>query len=242
MLAIPRPCWSTCTGDRRFAGRSLTEIRDRVTHQRWSLLWSGVALLVAAVLLGMVARHRGIWFDHAVPSLARRLVSPGNPLVRALSSESGWPHGSYVTALLPVLLTMVVAAGELRRHGLRAVYQRWRWVLLTLAAIPVSYGLRVVFGRPGPDDPASSAEVVGAYPSGAALAVGLGWGLCIVVAGAYRPRWRPWLIATAGVVLVLHVLARAVTDKHWASDIVGSYLLAASAFALAGLAARPSKA
>ena len=202
------------------------------------MLWSGITLLAAAALLGVVAQQRGIWLDHAIPDAVGRLVSPENLVVRMLSSEAGWPHGSYLTALAPVVLTMVVVAGELRRHGFRPVFERWRWVLLALTAIPVHYGLRVAFGRPGPEDPGESV-VVGAYPSGAALAVGLGWGLCLVVVGAYRPRWRAWLLLVAGVVLVLHVIVRVVTDKHWASDIIGSYLLTAAAFLLAG-SVRPS--
>jgi membrane-associated phospholipid phosphatase len=194
----------------------------------------GLACLAAAALMGLVARSQAIWLDHALPGAVERLVSTRNPLVRVLSSESGWPHGSYLTALLPVAFTMVVLAGEVRRRGLDPVVERWRWLLLTLLAIPVHYGLRVGFGRPGPDDAANQALVVGAYPSGAALGVGLGWALCVVVVGTDRPRWRPWLLAAATAVLILHAVARSLTDKHWASDILGSYLLVAAAFLLAG--------
>jgi membrane-associated phospholipid phosphatase len=222
------------------AAPSQRKKRARVTLQRRRMLWSGVTLLAAAVLLGMVAQHRGIWLDHAIPDAVGRLVSPDNLVVRALSSEAGWPHGSYLTALAPVALTIVVVVGELRRHGFRPVFERWPWVLLALAAIPVHYGLRVAFGRPGPED-LGQPVLVGAYPSGAALAVGLGWGLCLVVVGAYRPRWRAWLALVAGVILVLHVIVRVVTDKHWASDIIGSYLLAAAAFLLAGSARPPDR-
>jgi hypothetical protein len=67
-------------------------------------------------------------------------------------------------------------------------------------------------GRPGPGEVAEGSLYVGAYPSG----------------------------ATQVVALALHLLVRAVTDKHWATDIVGSYLLAAGAFLLAGaFRARP---
>lgn len=195
----------------------------------------GVVCLAAAALMGMVvAQGQAIWLDHALPGAARRLVEPSDLLVRVLSSESGWPHGSYLTALLPVGFTMAMLAGEVLRRGIRPVFDRWRWVLLTLLAIPVHYGLRVGFGRPGPDDPANETLVVGAYPSGAALAVGLGWTLCVVVVGADRPRWRPWLLAAAAVALFLHAVVRSLTDKHWASDILGSYLLVAAAFLFAG--------
>jgi membrane-associated phospholipid phosphatase len=198
------------------------------------MLALGVACLAAAALMGVVAQRQEIWLDHALPGTVGRLVSPGNLLVRILSSESGWPHGSYLTAVAPVAFTMAVLAVEARRRGLGPVVERWRWVLLTLLAIPVHYGLRVGFGRPGPDDAANQALVVGAYPSGAALAVGLGWALCVVVVGVDRPRWRPWLMAAAAVALFLHAVVRSLTDKHWASDILGSYLLVAAAFLFAG--------
>jgi membrane-associated phospholipid phosphatase len=194
----------------------------------------GVVCLVAAVLMGVVAEREEIWLDRALPGAAGRLVSPSDLLVQLLSSESGWPHGSYLTALLPVALTVAVLVADARRLGVRPVVDRWRWVLLTLLAIPVHYALRIGFGRPGPDDAVSETPVVGAYPSGAALAVGLGWTLCVVVAGTRWPRWRPWLLAAAAVALFLHAAARSLTDKHWASDILGSYLLVAAAFLFAG--------
>jgi membrane-associated phospholipid phosphatase len=199
----------------------------------------GVACLVVAVLVGVVIQRRAVWLDHAMPDAVGRLLPRRSLLVKVLSSEAGWPHGSYLTALAPVVLTVVVLAGEVRRHGLAPVVDRWRWVLLTLLAIPAHYLLRVGFGRPGPDDVGDRAVLIGAYPSGAALAVALGWVLGVVVVGTYRPRWRPWLLAAAAVVLVLHAVARAITDKHWATDIVGSYLLVAGAFLLAGAARRP---
>jgi hypothetical protein len=114
----------------------------------------------------------------------RRLLPPGNRVVEVLSSQD-WPSGAYLTALLPVAITMVLLAGEARRQGLRPVLERWRWVLLTLVAIPVHYLLRVAFGRPGPREVAGGGRYVGAYPSGTALAVGLGWTLCLLVAGAF---------------------------------------------------------
>jgi membrane-associated phospholipid phosphatase len=199
---------------------------------------AGAACLGAVVLLGVAARRRELWLDQAVPSAARRFVDPGNGVVQALSSEIGWPFGAYVTALLPVAVTAVVLLGEAGRSGLAAVLGRWRWVLPTLAAVPVLYALRLGFGRPGPGEDRDGAVYVGAYPSGAALAVGLGWLLCLVVVGQLRPRLRGWLVAAAVVVLALHLVVRAMTDKHWASDVLGSYLLAAGAFLLAG-AARP---
>jgi membrane-associated phospholipid phosphatase len=200
-------------------------------------LAAGLGCLAASVLIGLAAHPRGTWLDHALPRAADRFMPPGDRLVQVLSSEVGWPSGVYLMALAPVALTLALLAGEVRRHGRRPVLARWGWVLLTLLAIPVHYLLRVAFGRPGPGEAAGDGVYVGAYPSGAALVVGLSWLVCLVVAGELRPRWRPWLAALAVAVLAVHALARAVTQKHWATDIVGSYLLAAGAFLVAAAAA-----
>lgn len=204
-----------------------------VPTRRLGVTAAGLACLAAAVLVGLVAHSRGTWLDHGLPRAAGRLMPPDNRLVQILSSELGWPSGAYLTALLPVAVAMALLAGEVRRQGLGPVLRRWRWVLLTLVAIPFHYLLRLAFGRPGPGEVAGDGLYIGAYPSGAALAVGLGWMLCLVVAGELRPRWRPWLVAVAAVVVTVHAVARAVTEKHWVTDILGSYLLVAGAFLLA---------
>jgi membrane-associated phospholipid phosphatase len=200
------------------------------------MVLAGSACLAAAVLIGLAAQRRGTWLDHATLSAAGRLVSPKNRLVRLLSSEAGWPHAAYLTALLPVAVTVAFQAGGVLRDGVLPVIRRWRWVLLTLTVIPAHYVLRVAFRRPGPDDTHDEEIVVGGYPSGAALAVGLGWTLLVVVVGGLRPRYRPLLLVMAVVVLVVHAIVRALTRKHWATDIVGSYLLVVGAFLLASTA------
>jgi membrane-associated phospholipid phosphatase len=80
----------------------------------------------------------------------------------------------------------------------------------------------------------SEPRLVGAYPSGTAVAVGLGWVLCLVVVGGLPRRWRPWLAVVAAIVLVVHGVVRVIADKHWATDILGSYLLVIGVFFLAG--------
>jgi membrane-associated phospholipid phosphatase len=203
------------------------------------MVGAGVACLAASILIGLAVRRRGIWLDDAMLAVVKPFVSRHGVLVRALSGEACWPHGAYLTALLPVTVTVVALAREARQRGVAATIDRWRWVLLTLAAIPVHYASRVVFARPSPGEVSGQTGLIGAYPSGTALAVGLGWGLCVVVVGQLRPRWRPWPAMLAVIALSLHAAVRVVTHKHWATDILGSYLLVAGAFLLAG-AARPN--
>jgi membrane-associated phospholipid phosphatase len=197
---------------------------------------AGLACLSASVVLGFVTRRRETWFDQLVPTVARQFVPPHGTLVHLLGGEAYWPHGAYVTALAPVAVTVAVLGRQVHRDGLRPVLDRWRWVLLTVAAIPLHYAVRVALARPGPGELPSGPPVVGAYPSGTAVAVGLGWVLCLVVVGGLRRRWRPWLVVAATIALLVHGIVRVITNKHWATDILGSYLLVIGAFLIAGTA------
>jgi membrane-associated phospholipid phosphatase len=198
------------------------------------LLAAGAGCLAAVLGLGLAVRQQAGWLDRAVPDAARPLLPPESRLVQVLSSEAGWPPGALLMTLLPLAAAAGFLVREIRRHGFPAVADRWRWLLPALAVLPVLYVLRVAFGRPGPGEVAHDGPLyVGAYPSGAAVAIGLGWTVGVLVVGAQWPRWRPWLLAAMALALVLHLLVRAVTGKHWATDILGSYLLAAGAFLLA---------
>src|SRR6266487_6880421 len=185
---------------------------------------AGLACLAACILIGLAVNRRETWLDGALLVVAKHLVSRHGVLVRALGGEAYWPHGAYLTALLPLAVTVAALIWEAPQHGVVATIDRWRWVLLTLAAIPVHYALRMVFARPGPAEGPDQIDSIGAYPSGTALAVGLGWGLCLVVVGRLRPQWRPYLVILAVIALVVHAAVRVVTHQHWATDILGSYL------------------
>ena len=54
-----------------------------------------------------------------------------------------------------------------------------------------------------------------------------------MVVGDLRPRWRPVVVTAAVVALGLHAAARITAQKHWATDILGSYLLVAGVLLLA---------
>jgi hypothetical protein len=99
-------------------------------------------------------------------------------------------------ALLPVALAGVLLACELHRRARPASLGRWRWLPLILLALPVQHLLRVILDRAGPGVPWWSQGTRGAYPSGATLAVALGWAVGVVVVGTCghdgaRPRSPP---------------------------------------------------
>jgi membrane-associated phospholipid phosphatase len=204
---------------------------------RWraGLAIAGLALLTLVVLLGLAVGSRSTDPDRDVRRVLREPLDerPYRIAVRLLASETGWPHASYLIALLPLVLAGAVLAWDrwMRRQGVPLV--RWRWLSLLVMAVPIQYLLRVSFGRAGPNVPVWSEGAQGAYPSGAALLVGLGWSIGVVVISDLRPRWRPVLLVAAAVALGLHAWARIAAHKHWATDILGAYLLVASMLLLA---------
>jgi membrane-associated phospholipid phosphatase len=204
-------------------------------RRRAGLAIAGLALLTLVVLLGLAVGSRSTDPDRDVRRVLREPLDerPYRIAVRLLASETGWPHASYLLALLPLVLAGVVLTwdGWARRQGVRLA--RWRWLSLLVIAVPIQHLLRVSFGRAGPNVPLWSEGTQGAYPSGAALLVGLGWAIGVVVISDLRPRWRPLLLVAAAVALGLHAWARVAAHKHWATDILGAYLLVASVLLLA---------
>jgi membrane-associated phospholipid phosphatase len=220
--------------------RTGTAVNRRSEAEAWmlrraGLAIAGLALLALVLLLGFAVGSHSTDPDRDVRRALREPLDerPYRIAVRILATETGWPHASYLTALLPLVLSGAVLARDAwaRRQGLRLT--RWRWLLLLTAAVPMQHLLRMGFGRVGPNVPLWSESAPGAYPSGAALIVALGWAIGVVVISDLRPRWRPVLLVAAAVALGLHAWARVAAHKHWATDILGSYLLVGSVLLLA---------
>jgi membrane-associated phospholipid phosphatase len=200
-----------------------------------ALAIAGLVLLTLMLLLGFAVGSRSTDADRDVRRVLREPLDerPYRTAVRILATETGWPHASYLLALLPSALAGAVLVREGWAHRERLRLTRWRWLLLLGAAVPIQHLLRVNFGRAGPKTHLWAEGARGAYPSGAALLVGLGWAVGVVVLWDLRPRWRPVLLVAAAIALGLHAWARVVAHKHWATDIVGSYLLVGGVLLLA---------
>jgi membrane-associated phospholipid phosphatase len=217
-----------------------TTVEAVATERRPVLIAGGLGCLALVVLLGLAVGPGDTGPDRlAQRSLGGRLHEPPSRRVLAvLASESRWPHAAYALALLPVALAGGLAAAD-RGFGRRKpsarrpvpVRELW-WLALGLGAVPLQHLLRLSFDRAGPRMAAGEATP-GAYPSGAALLVALGWGIGGTVAARLRPRWRPFVWAGAAVALGLHGAARVAAHKHWATDILGAYLLAAGVLLVA---------
>jgi len=207
-------------------------------------VWSGVACLVAMVAIG-VAVGRAPMPDRLDGSVRQHLHSwleqrSFRDLLGKVAAERRAGHGTYVTAALPLLAAAVAAAVTAltarARGGPRPPSSAWTWaawVTVLLLVIPLAYGLRVAFGRPGPGDLSVPAGSQGAYPSGGALLVALGWTIGAAVLVWLRPAWRRPVVALAVLALAGHAFARVAVGDHWLTDVLGSYLLAAGVALLA---------
>jgi membrane-associated phospholipid phosphatase len=192
----------------------------------------GAVAVVGALLLGVLVGHGPTAFDEAVARAIGRWCSGPACLtaVDQLSAEAGWPFTVYLIAAVPLIL----AGGlRLRTHGdpaRRAVALAIRVLVTFLVMAAVQELGSHAYGRVGPVvDPSEPAT---AYPSGAALLTAFAWIGGGLVITELRPGWRVgWWAATA-VVLLLHFVIRVAASKHWATDIAGSYLLAAGSLAL----------
>jgi membrane-associated phospholipid phosphatase len=198
---------------------------------------AGLACLVGVVLLGFVAGHTGTVLDRALEDTVHRLVvrwgRGPRRVVAAIAAERGRSHGAYLTALLPLTLAALTGLVAARR-GLRLPRQWFVWASLLLVALPLDLLLRVAFGRIGPHEEDEGAVTVGSYPSGAALLVALGWLVATSAIARLRPRWRGPFAALGVVALLVHGVARVAVGAHWATDILGSYVLAAGVAMVAG--------
>ena len=127
-------------------------------------------------------------------------------------------------------LTGVVVAGTVLWLWFRSGH-RVDAVVLALAKLPnfINFPLRAVYGRPRPDE--VSVNVIGdpagqSFPSGHALLVVLLYGFLLFLLMRYTRSKR--LIYTAQALIVLYIpftgLYLIHNGRHWASDVVGSYL------------------
>ena len=194
----------------------------------------GLACLVAVVAIGLaVGRDPTPPLDDTVRQHLHGWLELRSfrGLVENVAAERRDGHGTYVTAALPLLGAAVVATTAAGRG--RRLWAWLPWVAVLLATVPLALALRIAFGRPGPGEEPVHAWSQGAYPSGGALLVALGWIVGSVVLTWLRPSWRPAVIGLAVLALAVHLFARVAVGDHWLTDVVGSYLLAAGVALLA---------
>jgi membrane-associated phospholipid phosphatase len=179
------------------------------------LLVSGIVLSVAAYVFGVFPFDMRItlWlrgFDHPV-------------FIAVMGAVSFFGNG-----IFPVLMVSVVAAFcAARKKWTEAVF-----VVATLSAFLLDGALKVLVGRPRP--PQAGMNLSGlffpvnqyAYPSGHVLFYVVFFGFLAYLSWKHLAGRLRWIsVSVCMVLIVLIGPSRVLLGQHWASDVIGSYII-----------------
>ena len=110
----------------------------------------------------------------------------------------------------------------------RARTRWWLWIVLMIVAAMAPDVVKLVIGRPRPEDASMG------FPSGHATAAAAFFGAIVYLASSLPPRPRPVVRVVAVILMVGVGAARIILRAHWPSDVLGGF---AFGLALASTAA-----
>jgi len=190
-------------------------------YPRAILLVSGACFVLLALMVVIAGTPPG---DGAARDALLALASP--PVI-ATMHVINW--GGSWRLLLPGALLLLVAFPRARA--------RWYlWIGLMIAAPATEGILKVVIGRPRPEDASMG------FPSGHATAAAAFFGAVVYLAGPLPSSARRLVRAAAIAVIVLVALARVILRAHWPSDALAGIALGTAFASVAALAADPRRA
>ena len=208
-------------------GSEQAPVRVLETQQRRRRV-VGCLLQVYAVqllLFGLLA-----WFVHVNPilpldvAITRSFQSNQAPWLRVTMLAISYPGSSL---LLPALVLLTVIFFWVLSFRLEAV-----WVGgLSAVSLLLNLLLKIQVGRPRPT--ANLVTIVQAavgysFPSGHVMAYLAYWGLLFsfgIILFTGRHWWRTTLLITSAAFVVLIGPSRIYLGDHWASDVLGAYLI-----------------
>ncbi|MEU9049200.1 phosphatase PAP2 family protein [Streptomyces sp. NPDC048384] len=208
------------------------ESPPRPPAERRTAGWAGALAVGSTLLLALVALrwHPLMSIDSDVARTTHRWAVDESGVTHAFRILTDWVWDPWTMRLL----TFAVAIWLVWRRA-----ARWTavWLVVTCAvATLVQQALKALVDRPRPvwPDPVDSAHYA-AYPSGHAMTATVVCGLLLWLVhryGADRALWR-----TAAAVAAISVagvgLTRIWLGVHWATDVVGGWLLGALVVVLA---------
>jgi membrane-associated phospholipid phosphatase len=197
----------------------------------WGCLLQGYALQL--VLFGLLA-----WFVHVNPILpldveiTRLFQQNQAPWLRITMLAISYPGNSL---LLPALVVLTVIFCWLEGARLEAVLVAG----LSTVSLLLNLLLKILVSRPRPT--ANLVHVIQtaigySFPSGHVMAYIAYWGLLFsfgVILFQGRHWWRTALLTTSAAFVVLIGPSRVYLGDHWASDVLGAYLIGETLLGLA---------
>ena len=191
------------------------------------------ALALQLTLFGMLA-----WFVHVHPilpldlAITRWFQQDQAPWLRFTMLAISYPGSSL---LLPVLVLLTAGAFWALGDRLEAVFVAG----LSAVSLLLSLLVKVQVSRPRPT--ATLVKIVQAtvgysFPSGHAMAYITYWGLLFafgVILFRGRHWWRTALLITSAAFVALIGPSRIYLGDHWASDVLGAYLIGETLLGLA---------
>jgi membrane-associated phospholipid phosphatase len=179
------------------------------------LLASGIALSVAANLFAV--------FPFDLPA-TRELQEVQDPLFAALMQG--------VSALGAPVIEIVLIGSVALICALRRLWTEALFVVATASSLLLTAALKILVGRPRPPlyplDPADIFLAVDKYsfPSGHVLFFVVFFGFLAYLAWLHLAGWsRALVIAACATLIVLIAPSRIFLGAHWASDVIGSYVI-----------------
>ncbi|QOV40103.1 phosphatase PAP2 family protein [Streptomyces ferrugineus] len=208
------------------------ESPPRPPAERRASRWAGALALCSALLLALVAIrwHPLITLDGDIAETTHRWAVDERGVTHAFRILTDWVWDPWTMRIL----TVAVAIWLVWRRA-----ARWTAVWLLAAcglATAIQQTLKALVDRPRPvwPDPVDSAHYA-AFPSGHAMTATVVCGLLLWLLhrhGAQRAVWRT-AVAVAVVSVAGVGLTRVWLGVHWATDVVGGWLLGALVVVLA---------
>jgi undecaprenyl-diphosphatase len=181
-----------------------------------------ILMVTCAIALSVAAHFFSVFpFDLKI---TRELREEQNPVV---SQTLQWVSVLGETWIEAVLVGTVIAICLVRRRWPEAVF-----VLATLSSVILTSVLKVLVGRPRPPsflgDPNDLFWSVDqfSFPSGHVLFYIVFFGFIALLAWSNLTGYVRWLIMViCGLLIVLIGPSRVYLGAHWASDVIGSYVI-----------------